>query len=301
MSNGAKTRTRSQRVASVELPRGRFATLASNLRKGRVLLRIALCLVTALAVLAMTRGWDPPRDFRPDRIPERAVTVRTPFDEVDPEATQQERDRARRLAVAVYDHNPAPITLLKSEVKNDLSTLISAEDFASVDQGLWQSFSPPLAEGTPQPTAEEQQEQFAQFKQTLSAEGAMDLVKGSIDELFLPLEQHGLLRQLDPDHDANPERIEVRPLGSSGSFDATFPLSEVRLEDVLNRLQRQLAQKAPSVEIANRLFARISERLPSAVSLKLNRDATTAAQQEAAEKVGRDENERAVVYCLSTL
>ncbi|TWT65912.1 hypothetical protein Pla123a_48230 [Posidoniimonas polymericola] len=276
-------------MASVELPRGRFAMLAANLRKGRVLLRIALCMITALAMLAMTRGWDPPRDFRPDRIPERAVTVRTPFEEIDPVATEKARDEARRLAVAVYDHGAAPITLLKSELKNDLSKLISADDFESVDQGLWESFSPPLAEGTPEPTTEEQAEEFARFKQALSQEGAMDALNNTIDELFLPLEQHGVLARLDPEHNANPERIEVRPLGSSGSFDATVPISEVRLEDVLNRLQRQVTQKASSLEIANRVFARISERLPLAVSLKLNRDATTAAQQEAADKVEVEE------------
>ncbi|TWT36837.1 hypothetical protein KOR34_17820 [Posidoniimonas corsicana] len=285
MSNGAKTRTRSQRVASVELPRGRFAALAANLRKGRVLLRIALCMLTALAILAMTRGWDPPRDFRPDRIPERAVTVRTPFDEVDPEATDEARDEARRLAVAVYDHNPASITLLKSELKNDLSTLISADNFEAVNQDLWESFSPPLAEGTPEPTLEEQQQQFQRFKQSLSQEGAMDTLKGAIDELFLPLEQHGVIAQLPAEHDANPERIEVRPLGSTGSFDATFPVSEVRLEDVLNRLQRQITQKVPSLEVANRVFARISDRLPAATSLKLNREATSTAQREAVDKV----------------
>lgn len=284
MPNGAQTRTRSQRVAALELPRGRMASALANLRKGKVLLRLALCLLTALVMLAITQAWDPPRDFRPDRLSTRDITVRTAFKEENPEATDREREKARGSAVAVYDHKPAPLSQLKAELKNDISQLVGADDLASADQALWDCFSPQLAEGTPAPTDEEEQEQFQRFKQALGEEGAAIAFKQTLDELFVPLEQHGLLVELDPQHDANRERIEVRALGSSG-FEPVFPVSEVRLDDVLNQIQRQLTQKAPSLDVANRVFARLAQRLPSAVTLQLNQEATQKAQQEAADKL----------------
>lgn len=284
MSNGTKTRTRSQRVASVELPRGRLTSLLSNLRKGRVILRLALCALTAVAMLGMTRAWDPPRDYRPDRVPTRNLTVRTKFAQEDTDQTRLARAEARQNAVAVYDNDPAALAKLKAEIKNDVSQLVGAESLAAADPALWEGFSPQLAEGTPQPTDQQQKEQFARFKQALSEEGAMTQLRGALDELFAPLEQHGLLPRLDPAHDASPEQVEVRTLGEK-DFEAIYPVSQVRMEDVLSQLQLQLSQKLPSLEVANRVFARIQDRLPAAETLKYNAEATDKALDLAAEKV----------------
>ncbi|MCA9239792.1 MAG: hypothetical protein KDA37_06320, partial [Planctomycetales bacterium] len=284
MAQSPKTRTRSQRVASVELPKGRLSAMLANLRRGRVLLRLALCGLSAVAMLLITRAWDPPRDFRTDRVVNRDISVRTPFAIEDPEATEAKRMNQRRLAVAVYDHNKAPLEVLRAEIKNEVSRLVGYDSFEDADKNLWESFDYDMAENAPELTQEEQQAEFEQFKQALSEEGAMDAFKKAIDEVFSPLEQHGLLRELSEGHDANPERIAVRPVGTT-DYETIYPLSEVRLEDVVNRLQIQLPQKIPSLVVANRVFERLKDRLPSALTLRLNREATNAAQDLAAEEV----------------
>ncbi|MEM6799258.1 MAG: HDIG domain-containing metalloprotein, partial [Planctomycetota bacterium] len=282
MSNGGQTRTRSQRVAALELPPGRFSALLEQVRRGSVVLRLALCLATGLCLWAVTQGWNPPRDFRPDRVPTRPLIARTEFKQPDEQATNEARRLARSLAVAVYDKNPAELLQLQAKLQNEVSQLIGAEAFEEVDPAVWDSFSPVLAEGTPELTTEEQAEQFSRFRAALTEEDADEKFKLAMDEAFAPLIRDGILSQLPAEHDANVERIEVRPVGST-EYGLVTPVGDVLLENVTNQLQRTLQQKAPSIEVADRVFAWLRPRLP--VTLRLNAEATRAAQQEAVDKV----------------
>jgi len=87
MSNGNQKRTRQQRVATVELPPGVWGTLASQLRRGSILLRLALCTLVAILLWAFTRGWEPPLNYRLGEIPQRDIIVRVDFQQPDPKKT----------------------------------------------------------------------------------------------------------------------------------------------------------------------------------------------------------------------
>lgn len=282
MSTGSQTRTRSQRVASVALPPGRWRTLWHKVQKGIVLLRLSLCLLTALTLWAMSQGWNPPRNFRPDRLPDRALVARTEFRQPDEVATQEARDRARSLAVAIYDQDPAPVVELKARLLNQVTQLVGAETFEDVDPGVWEEFSPTLAEGTPEPTLEEKTEQFDRLKATLSEPEALDKLSISLDVIFTPLEQQGIINSLPVEHDASRERIDIRLIGTT-EFEVTKPVAEVLAENVLNQLQRSLTTELSGLEVADRLFAWIRPKLPETLSLNL--EATRKQQDEAAAEV----------------
>lgn len=281
MATGTPKRTRGQRVASLSLPPGQWATLLGELRRGWVLLRLALCGLTSLILWGITQGWHPPRDFRQEMIPARDLIARTEFSKADDEATQRARESARREAVAVYDQDPAPVSTLEATLQNDVTQLIGAKDVTEIDEGLWADFSPPLAEGTPPPTKEEKQEQFAKFRKALTQEGALEKFKEAVAKIFAPYQRHGLLEQLAPEHDANREQISIRPLGTTG-FEETVPVGDVLVKNAANALQRQLAQELP-LEVADRVFAWVKPRLP--VTLRINLEATREEQDKAAEKV----------------
>ncbi|MCA9261671.1 MAG: hypothetical protein KDA61_20780, partial [Planctomycetales bacterium] len=160
MSNGTQTRTRQQRVAAVELPPGVWKSIWSNLQKGRVLLRLALCAATALFLWGFNRSWDPPFAYNLGDIPERDLMARVGFSQPDPEATSEARQRARRFAVGVYDQNPEALVQLRAQLRSEIGKLAAAETFDDVDGALWASFQPSTAPGTPDPTTEQQVEQF---------------------------------------------------------------------------------------------------------------------------------------------
>ncbi|MEM6329028.1 MAG: HDIG domain-containing metalloprotein [Planctomycetota bacterium] len=282
MSTGNQTRTRSQRVAALELPPGRFSAVMKQARRGVVLLRIGLCLATSLCLWALTQGWNPPRDFRTDRVPTRPLIARSSFTLPDEDATEEARRLARSSAVAVYEKNPAELLQLQAKLLSEVNQLVGAAAFEEVDPERWRAFSPVLAEGTPAATAQEQAEQFARFKAALTAEGAAEQFKQSLDEVFAPLLRTGTLDKAPVDLGANVERIEVRAAGST-EFGLVTPVAGVLLENVTSALQRGLQQKAPSIEVADRVFAWLRPRLP--VTLRLDAEATRRSQQAAEDAV----------------
>ncbi|MEX2169745.1 MAG: HDIG domain-containing metalloprotein [Pirellulales bacterium] len=279
MSTGTQRRTRSQRVATVELPPGPFGVLLLRLQSGYVLFRLALCALAAVMLWAMTRGWSPPQPHHVDQIPLRAIVSRVPFEQIDEAATAKAQDDAAKNAVAIYDQDPAPLVQLKARILNDeLSQMIKAPALDDVAPEMWQMYTAPLAEGTPPPTEEERQQQFQRFREALTAEGAFEKFTTAMNEVFAPLEQNGILDALPPEHDANFESIAVRLRGSTG-FPTIVRVSEVLREHVVNQLQKALEAKAPSLDVATRVFARLNPDLRP--TLQLNLPATREAQTEA--------------------
>ena len=147
MSQVTKKRTRQQRVATVELPPGFWGNLGHQLQRGSVLLRLALCALVAIVLLVITQGWDPPFRYRLHDIPERDVVASVNFEQLDQEATKEARTRARRLTVAVYDQDPAPLEQLRAELRLEIAKLLAAETFPEVDEQLWRIFSTPAGRG----------------------------------------------------------------------------------------------------------------------------------------------------------
>jgi putative nucleotidyltransferase with HDIG domain len=281
MSTGSKKRTRSERVASVELPPGLWGNLRIHLRRGHVLVRLAMCAVAAFALWGITQGWAPPQPFHLGDVPQRDVASRTQFEKYDEKATEEAREQARKLAVAVYDQDPTPLVQLRAKLENDVSQLVAAEDLPTVDS-LWSEFEPQLAEGTPQRTPEERQQQFERFREALKAEGAFETFKTSLAESMKLLEQNGVLDTLPADHDANFERIQVRQ-GGSDNFPTNVPINDVLEENAATQLQKSLETKMPSLEVSQRVFAWLQPKLP--VTLTRNVEATRTEQQKAAEAV----------------
>lgn len=284
MANGTQKRTRQQRVASVELPPGLWGTLWGNLRRGHVILRLAICALVALLLWGFTRGWEPPFDYRVGQVPYRDVVARVDFEQPDLEATQEAQKRARRLAIGVYDQDPEPVTQLRAKLHSEVGKLLAASSFEEVDQEVWQAFQSPLAAGTPDPTAEEQAEQFQRFRDAFSDENAIELFQEKMAEVMVPLEQWGLLEPLPSDYDANFEKIFVRTREGEGfGAEAVRNVADVLIENAAAHLQESLAEKLPSLELAQRVYAWLRPRLVP--TLTLNVDATRQAQDEAAEAV----------------
>lgn len=286
MSNGnqPQTRTRQQRVATVELPPGTWGTLLGQLRRGSVLLRMTLCALVALFLLIFTQGWDPPFNYRVNEIPVRDIIASVDFEQVDLEATEEARDRARRLAVAMYDQDPEPLVQLRAQLSSEISKLIAAEKLEDVDPQLWAEFEPPLAPGTPDLTPEERQTQFDRFREAFAEENALELYSEQLAAVMEPFEQWGLLEALPADHkDLNFEKIFIRALDAGGEgsgASAARDVADVRIENASARLQSSLNEKLASAELAQRSFAWLRPRLMTTLSLDL--DATREAQDKAA-------------------
>lgn len=289
MSTGTRKKKRMDRVTSVALPPGLWSNLAAKLRRGSVLLRLALCLVTAIVLWALTQGWAPPQAFRKSTIPLRNITARIQFEQVDEQATREAREQARRLAVAVYDQDPQPIIQLRAQLLNDVSRLRAAKDLASVSD-LWQQFQLEPADGSAAISEEALQKQFEEFRTAIAEEDAFGRFKLAVEEAIKPLEESGLLEVVPEEHDANMQRIAVRPVGTTEGFEKQVPMSDVRITDAAGNLRKSLDQRLDKLALALPVFAYLQPQLPA--TLKFNLEATRAVQDRTEAEV----KDQTIVY-----
>ena len=92
--------------------------------------------------------------------------------------------------------------------------MLQAKTLEEVDPEVWKRFQPPLAAGTPDPTPEEQKEQFERFRQAFAEEQALSKFADALEEVMTPFEQRGLLKELPESAQANTEKILVRSKGA---------------------------------------------------------------------------------------
>ena len=202
----------------------------------------------------------------------------------DLEATKAEKERARALATGVFDQDPEPIIQLRAKLRSELGKLLAAENYEDVDQEVWQAFQPPRAAATPDPTEEEQAEQFQRFREAFADENAIDTFQATITEVMVPLEQWGLLEPLPSDYDASFEKIFIRTRdGENFGAEAIRDVADVLITNVSAQLQQSLAERLPSLELAQHIYAWFEPRLVP--TLALNIDATRKAQDEKAAEV----------------
>jgi hypothetical protein len=67
-----------------------------------VLVRLALCAITAMLLWGVTRGWAPALPYHRGDVPRRDIVSRTQFKRDDLDATRKAQELARSLAIATY-------------------------------------------------------------------------------------------------------------------------------------------------------------------------------------------------------
>jgi len=288
MSTGNQKRTRSERVAAVELPPGVFGRTLDYLQQGRVLLRLGLCAVTAVLLWAVTGVWNPPFSYREGFLPLRDISARIDFEQDDPEATKDARKQARALTLGIFEQDADPLAQLRGKLLIKVDQIAGAVTVEQLGLEVWQEFEPLLEEDATPRSAEESERQFQQFKEVLAGENALEKFRADVQEAFTPFEQRGLLKEMPLDNegkaiDINQERIRVRPKGSH-VMAAEVAVSDVLSESSAAAIQKALEARLSSVEVAGQVFAWLKPQLPES-TLIFQRDETRAAQDDAEAKV----------------
>jgi putative nucleotidyltransferase with HDIG domain len=288
MAVGPQKRTRQQRVAAVELPPGFWKSVWAQLQRGGVLLRLALCAAVAVFLWAFTRGWDPPFNYRLDDVVRRAIMARVDFQQLDLDATEQNRRRARRETPAVYVQDPEPLAQLRAKLRTEIGNLLAATTLAEADQAAWGRFLSKPGPNTSELTAEEKEAKFTRFREAFAAENALEAFSEQVTAAMADFDERGLLAILPPQHDelgANSERIVIR-LKKDGPAGVRVqsPIADRLITDEAGpRLQASLAAKLPSSELAEMVYAWLAPELPS--TLTLDADATKKDQDLAVTEV----------------
>ncbi|MCP4190901.1 MAG: HDIG domain-containing protein [Planctomycetaceae bacterium] len=304
-STGNPKRTRSDRVATLKLPPGTIERAIETIRRGDVLLRVSLCIITAFAVWAITGGWNPPFAFRTGDVPSRNVIARVNFSRVDEDATRNDKNEKRRLQDCVYTHDPRNLVELQQALKDRVFQLKGATSFEDVDKALWSKFSaatstddqdskdlaelnavnglisslasqtasPSIDFGPGQPITKELRKrvEFEQFKKSLADDPNLDAFVQAVRRSLAEFEENGLLENLQHGlEDGNQSQILIED--GNDNYLRIVEADKVRIGQVIPRLEANLKANISSPTLAAQVFTWLKPQLKT--TLQYDREKT---------------------------
>ena len=139
-------RRRARRGVSVEGPQGFWTSLVERISRAEVLVRLALCLASAVILMILLHGWTEPQPFHEGSIVPHGVVARVPFEKPDPERTRAAQERAAAQVRVVYAQDKAPIVRLRDGLKNRVAEIAAVDSLAGVSRTAWLEFAPESAE-----------------------------------------------------------------------------------------------------------------------------------------------------------
>jgi len=295
MANHIQRRTRSERVASIELPPGLLERTWEYLHRGDVLLRLTLCLLTAIALWAITGAWAPPFSFRKDYTPRRDIVARAPFKVLDVQATKEAHERAKRRVRFVYDLDKEPLVQLRARLNNRVKVVLGAATWAEVDRKAWDEFfAPPLEPPPPAATEAElearkaseamrKEEHFLRFREALQDPENLRKFEEAVAQAMRPIEQRGLIHDLPPDAaEGNQQEIVVQHPKETPKQSMIVRVSDVLIGEA-ETLRRNLYDQLENQVVAARVFDWLRPQLPD--TLVINREARARAEKAAESQV----------------
>jgi putative nucleotidyltransferase with HDIG domain len=278
MATGGQKRTRSERVAALELPPGRWERMLDSLRRREVLMRIGLSVIAAVAICGVIRAWHPPFPYRAGAVPSREIEARTAFYASNPGATRAAREQAEREVRYVYAHDPEPLRKLRSTLRNRVQSLLSAPTFHDVNPEMRSEFVPPPDEINA-PSEEQLQRRFTYLQAMLDGDENLARFEKMVAAALEPFESRGLLHELP--QELNQNEILVYPADRPQQKQVT------RVSDVLvgngTAIFERLRAELGSDEVASLVFDWLRPRLPA--TLTLDEAATQNARQAAVDRV----------------
>jgi putative nucleotidyltransferase with HDIG domain len=278
MASGGQKRTRSERVAALDIRPGNWERAWTQLKQREVMLRFGLCLFGSVALAVLTRSWDPPFHYRKGAILTRDVTARVPFTMVNVEETRLAREKARWQARYVYANDASSLVQLRAALRNAVAEVMRAQDYSQVKHDVWADFEPHASVPLPQTM----KKRYDLLRATYAADEKLEGFQRSLAEAMRPFEERGLLNKLQQEPgQGNQDEIVVYPKG--------HPESQlvVRCSEALigngTAIRESLRQQIKPQEVADMMFDWIQPRLGD--TLKLDPLETRKALDMAANSV----------------
>jgi hypothetical protein len=269
-------------VAALELPPGLVERTWEYLKRGDVLARLGLCVLTVLGLWIVTSAWTIPLGYHRNYTPPRDIVANVSFEKAAPEKTKEARALAVTKVSYVYDQDKDQLIQLRAALQNRVVIVAGAKSLAELDKKNWQEFFAPPGLGAPALTAEEEEQRFTIFHDALSTPEALSKLDRAVADTLAPYEQRGLMEKLPQEpNEGNQQEIVVL-----GKGDPRRP-QIVKVADVLigeaDWLKKGLAERLDSPEVAERVFTWLRGRLPTTLTLDLAE--TNRAKEEAVDSV----------------
>lgn len=284
-------RTRSERVASLQLEPSALSRWLRQVLTGKTLLQAGMCVLAAVLIIVILRGWQPAFSYREGQIPDRDVVARVSFEMVDAGLTEQNKKQRRRNVLCFYENNPTQIQSLSGSLKNKFAVLLDQTPFVELTPLQKQTLKElqPQSEVSPEPTeAESLQSLRSLFGDKNKIEGSK--FDQALKSILDPLAETGVLKALGHDGEQGSLRsIRVFSIGQS-DVDAVVEVARVRHTEITATMPQVVAEKfqqaftSPDAVLVGRMVSGFLIRnLP--VTLSYQQDMSEKARQTVEESV----------------
>ncbi len=132
MAPSTTKRTRSERVASIQLEPSSLHRWLRQFMTSKNLLQVALAIIAAVLIVVILRGWRPSFAYREGQIPQRDIVARVAFDMIDSGQTEMLRKQKRREVLCYYENRSQPVAQLISTIKNKFSSLLGDTPYSEL-------------------------------------------------------------------------------------------------------------------------------------------------------------------------
>jgi putative nucleotidyltransferase with HDIG domain len=286
MSTGPPKRKRSERAASLALPPGLIARVVELLRRGDVLLRLAMCMFAALAMWGATGGWVPPLNFRLGHTPARDLTARVDFEQINLRRTEEKQTAALANVAWVYRNDPQQLDQLQQALKGAIFQVLRAESYDALDMSVWTAF---LRRSTGEDEAVPPDElkkrnaaEFMRFREKLADDTDLKKFEAAVARALADFKRHGLIdsEYLPGPGKGNQSYIRVLPVGEDDLAAAErVDVEYVRVGEAVGTIRNKLRGELGDADLADHVFTWIEPNLRSTLTHDV--EATRHAEEEA--------------------
>ncbi|MEX0703680.1 MAG: HDIG domain-containing metalloprotein [Planctomycetales bacterium] len=167
----AHKKSRTSRAVAFRTTDSAGARLARLLRDRGVVLRLAMCLVAIVALVAAVEGWKAPFDYRLGDRAFHGIAAKVRFERVDEEETERRRRDSEAQQPFVFEHDPNVLAGLPATLRTHLGEIAQADRLSEVPVETRVAFG--LVADGPGPfgaPAEDMGRGFASLKDAVSGE-----------------------------------------------------------------------------------------------------------------------------------
>ncbi len=276
MASPTPIRTRSERVATLQLEPSALKRILSRLLAGTSPLQLSLAALSAVLVIVALQAWRPPLSYREGQVPERDIVARIGFDVVDAQQTKSLKDQRRRETLCYYENRPQRISEFRGTLQNQMVALLSdktPEQLTTDQRNILESWLQDVSVDGNQVTAEAalghlrallgNADQLARFSQVLQT-------------LLIPVSESGVLKTLQHDSDQGSQRQIIVILSGSPRDETYRDVSSVLRGEIIANLpgkvseifQREFQSSADASVVARIVSNYLVQKLPETLTYR---------------------------------
>ncbi len=247
MASPTTKRTRSERVASLQLEPSSLHRWFRQILSGKNLIQMAIAMCAAALIAVIMHGWQPSFAYREGQIPQRDIVARVAFDMVDSRQTEMLRKQKRREVLCSYENRTQPMTQLVNTIKNKFSSLLGETPYEELSDEQRKTLAElmPVEDGENSATTLSEADALSRLR--LLVDERTKLEGGKFDQALRavldPIAETGVLKSIGHDSEQGNQRSIIVFAAGLPDDKVFVDITKVRHAEIVAELPQVVAER----------------------------------------------------------